>query len=140
MRADGDIAAGIIELKEREIDVVNDELEQVARRWATRSNQAITGIQSLEVAHRRYLQAYATGNTQDIRLNPERQERAFYRVLSLEEILKKTLEDDALVDAVITEVTTFHVPDRYQDLLWHFMTTKGRARFQTEYDNLKREQ
>jgi hypothetical protein len=140
MRADGEIAAGIIELKEQEIDSVNDEIAVVAKRWQTKSQQVMTGLQSLEVAHRRYLQAYATGNLQDIRLHPERQERAFYRVHNLAEILRKTLDDDALVDAVMKEVTTFPVPDRYQDLLWEFLTPKAKARFQAEYDNFKKEQ
>ena len=114
-------------------------LSQIAERLSA-GMQVLTGLQSLEVAHRRYLQAFATGNFQDIRMNPERQERAFYRVISLEETLRKHLDDDALVDAVMEEVTTFNVPDRYQDLLWHFLTPKARARFQTEYDNFKKEQ
>lgn len=140
MRADGDIAEGIIRLKENEIDDVNDQISDIAKRWTSKSNQVMNGLQSLEVAHRRYLQAFATGNLQDIRLNPERQERAFYRVITLEETLRKHLDDDALVDAVMEEVTTFPVPDRYQDLLWHFMTPKAKARFQTEYDSFKKEQ
>ena len=140
MRADGDIAEGIIRLKEDEIDVVNDQISDVARRWHTKSQQVLQGLQSLEVAHRRYLQAFATGNFQDIRMNPERQERAFYRIITLEETLRKHLDDDALVDAVMDEVTTFPVPDRYQDLLWQLMTPKARTRFQNEYDNYKKEQ
>jgi type I site-specific restriction endonuclease len=131
--AAAEIAEGILRIKQDEIDDVNEEIGRVTKAWASKSTRVMNSIQQLEIAHRRYVQAYAGGGSQEIKLNPERQERAFFAIVNTRELLLATLDDDELAEAAMAEATTLHIPSDYESVLWSLMTPKGRNRFKN-YD------
>lgn len=130
MRAAGDIATGIVNIREDELDDVRDEIDRIGRRWTTKNQQAMGSIQSIQAAYLAYLQAYCGGDRHQIRLNPERQVRAYRTLLTTEESLRKLLKDEQLVTDLMEEITTLEIPSSYQALLWGFLTERDQAQFE----------
>lgn len=126
MRAAGEIAHGVVVIKEEQLDGVQDQIDRISRRWSTKSSQVMNAIQRTEAAYMTYLQAFCGGDRQAIRMNADRQARALKVLLSVETNLRAALDDDDLVDSVMTEITTFDVPKNYVDLLWFFITDRDK--------------
>jgi hypothetical protein len=126
MRAAGEIAHGVVAIKIEELEDVNEQIDLISKKWATKTTQAISSIQRVEATYMSYLQAFCGGDRQGIKLNPERQARALNALTSTEASLRATLDDDDLVDSVMAEITTLDIPDNYVDLLWFFITDRDK--------------
>ena len=127
MRAAGEIAQGVVMIKAEQLDEVQDQIDRISRRWSTKNGQVMNAIQRIEAGYMTYLQAFCGGDRQAIRMNADRQTRALRAVLSVEANLRATLDDDDLVDTLMTEITTLDIPKNYVDLLWYFITDRDKA-------------
>ena len=126
MRAAGEIAHGVVAIKIDELEDVKDQLDLISKRWSSKSTQVLSSIQNVEASYLTYLQAFCGGDRQALKINPDRQARALKNLIAVEANLRAVLDSDALVDSLMTEITTLEIPENYVDLLWHFVTDRDK--------------
>ena len=126
MRAAADLAHEVIAIREDELDTVQDRLDLIAKNWHRLDSQVKMTMDNIQSSFLIYLQAYCGGDRSVYKLNPDRPVRALKALIASERMLRERLQDDALVDELMVELTTFPTPDNYQSLLWHFITDRDK--------------
>ena len=129
-RSAAQVAMEMAQVKEREIDLVGDELDRLKSTFNTKRNRVLTALNQIEIGVRAWLLDYISGNPTN-RLNPERPVRAYKQMLQRERFLTDVLQDNDLAARAIKELATLACPDNIYETLFAVMP----PRYHKEYED-----
>ncbi len=119
-RSAAQVAMEMAQVKEREIDLVEDELSRLKSTFRTKRDRVLTSLSQIEVGVRAWLLDYVSGNPTN-RLQPERPVRAYKQMLQREQFVTDVLQDNDLAARVIKELATFACPTNIYETLFAVM-------------------
>jgi hypothetical protein len=129
-RSAAQVAMEMAQVKEREIDLVEDELSRLKSTFQTKRDRVTTSLSQIEVGVRAWLLDYVSGNPTN-RLHPERPVRAYKQMLQRERFVTEALQDNDLAARAIKELATLVCPDNIYETLFAVMP----PRYHKEYED-----
>lgn len=123
-RSTASVALEMAQLKQREIDAVDDEIEKTRKAWIRNRERATTVLHNLEVSTRAWLLDLVSGSNVH-RLNPDRPARQYGHLLHAEKVAIDVLGEE-LGSRAVRQLGTFQAPDNVWDTVWLLMTERNR--------------
>ena len=132
-RSTASVALELAQLKQKEIDDVEDEIERIKRGWITKRDRVTRTLQAVEIGTRSWLLDLVSG-TNSNRLNPDRPDRMYGSLLHAEKFCTEVLGVE-LGSRAVRAMGTFPVSDNVWDTVWSMTNPRSKKEKFDEADS-----